>query len=191
MLWGLLLIYGCAQNETRPVEVSSSKESVESSHPVSLSELQQENQKLTQQVKTLVGLPKGVSLQDLYAVERVLLGKYTGLYDKDRNGDYETLSVYIRPLDRDGDTIKAAGEVDVQLWDLSGDGSEALIREWHISAETLRTRWFSTLMAANYRLSFELPPDLLDTQSALTVRIRFLDYLTGQVFTDQMAVKSH
>ena len=70
------------------------------------------------QVKFLTGLPEDVKSQNLYTLEAVKIGKYTNLYDKDKDGQKEKLIVYIKPVDEMGDTIKVFGKVDVQLWNI-------------------------------------------------------------------------
>jgi hypothetical protein len=69
-----------------------------------------------------------------------------------------------------------------------------LLGQWHVNSQQLRKLWFDTLMTVGYRLMFDIPPVLLQQQDALaedslTVKVTFTDYLTGQVFTDQKAIK--
>ena len=157
---------------------------------ISIDELQEENQQLKQQVDSLANLPEGIQISDLYQVAQVKLTRYTGLYDKDKDEQVDHLCVYIKPEDADGDVVKAAGDVTVQLWNLSGQEPGALLGEWEISSKQLRKEWFSSLMTVNYRLLFPMKEAWLEPDLALTVRIAFKDFLSGQVFTDQMPVES-
>jgi hypothetical protein len=153
-------------------------------------ELQQENQLLRQQVSTLSNLPEGVDACDLLLVSTLKLTRYTGLYDKDKDGQVDQLCVYLKPMDADGDVVKVAGDVTVQLWDLSGQQPDALLETWEIPAEELRKQWFSSLMTVNYRLLFPLQAEWIDPALSLTVRVKFKDYLSGLEFTSQMPVKA-
>lgn len=154
-----------------------------------LEALQQENLHLRQQVSALSNLPEGVGISDLYQVTEVQLTRYTGLYDRDKDGQVDQLCVYLRPLDGDGDVVKAAGDVTVQLWDLSGQQSESLLKTWEIPSAQLRKQWFSSLMTVNYRMLFPLETDWVDPALSLTVRVLFKDLLTGQALTAQMPVE--
>ena len=87
--------------------------------------LKAENQQLTRQIKTLSGIEPELSFKNLHELQNIKIHKYTNLYDKDNDGRYEKLIVYIQPIDEQGDVVKAASSVDVQLWDLNKDAANA------------------------------------------------------------------
>ena len=185
----LLVLLGCA--ETQPPAVTMTQDPcVPAPQSPSLESIQQENQRLREQIRSLSNLPEGIGVQDLYHVVKVQLTRYTGLYDQDKDGQIDQLCVYLRPVDADGDVVKAAGHVTVQLWDLSGQNAGALLSEWQVSSADLRKLWFSSLMTVNYRLRFPLQAQWVDPALSLTVRILFQDYLTGQEHTSQMPVEA-
>ena len=62
-----------------------------------------ENEQLQKQIHTLSGLPERLKGENLYSVQNVTIGKYTGFYDKDKDGTKEELIVYIEPIDEQGD----------------------------------------------------------------------------------------
>ena len=183
-----LMPSGCAENKPRAVTVPEDPCALAPSAP-SLESIQQENDRLHAQVAALSNLPEGIGVGDLYHVVDVRLTKFTGLYDEDKDGKIDQLCVYLKPVDADGDVVKAAGHVTVQLWDLSGQNSEALLGEWRVSSEDLRKEWFSSLMTVNYRLRFPLEDQWTDPALSLTVRVVFKDYLTGEEHKAQRAVK--
>lgn len=152
-----------------------------------------QNKQLKEQVQVLAALPQEVKLENLRSLESIKIGRYSGFYDKDKDGRAEKLIVYVQPLDEEGDKIKAAGDVDVQLWDLSKSESSALLGQWHVAPGELKKLWFDTLLTINYRLVFDLPdtidPDAL-AQDSLTVKVTFTDYLTGRTLTEQKAIKA-
>jgi len=157
----------------------------------SIKRLEQDKEQLEQQVNTLAGLPDTVNAAQFFRLQDVKLTKRTGLYDKDKDGTCEKLIVYIKPLDLDGDVIKAAARVDVQLWDLNADGAEALHGTWAVEPEQLRKMWFSTMMSINYRLVFDLPDKAVPLQGPLTVKVVFTDLLSGGVFNLNALAKKH
>ena len=148
-----------------------------------------ENEQLRKQVEVLAGLPEEVKIENLSALKTVRIGRYTNLFDKDKDGRIESLIVYIQPIDEEGDKAKWPGAVDVQLWDLnSAQASEALLGEWHVRPAELKKLWFSFLNT-NYRLTFDVSDKIETYEGPLTVKVTFTDYLTGKVFEEQMKIE--
>ena len=194
VLVGVALVgLGCHQGKpksTKPekgVDSELEKRRLESS----IKQLEQARDSLQQQVNTLAGLPEAVNKAQYYQVKEAKLSKYTGLYDKDRDGACEKLIVYIKPIDQDGDIIKAAGRVTVQLWDLNSESAEALLGSWTVEPEQLRTLWFAAMMNINYRLVFDLPAGAASRPGPLTVKVAFTDLLSGVVFNQNALAKKH
>jgi len=154
-----------------------------------LAEAEGEAGRLEKQVKTLEELGPKVRAEGLYKLEAVRINRYTGLFDKDEDGKREKLIVYVQPVDSTGDMIKAAGEVDVQLWDLNREAGEALLGEWHVSAEELKELWFDTLLNRNYRLTFDIDEKNAEYERPLTVKVNFTDYLSGKTFSEQRTIE--
>jgi cell division protein FtsB len=148
-----------------------------------------ENQLLEQQIQTLSNLPDGVKPENIYSVHGIKITRYTNFYDKDKDGKKETLIVYIQPIDQEGDIIKAAGDVDVQLLDLNKKDGPALLGQWRITAQQLKELWFKTLLTVNYRLTFDVAGKVENFKDPLTVTVTFTDYLTGRVFKEQKVIK--
>ena len=148
---------------------------------------QVENERLRQQVKTLDALPKD-GRENFYKLTSVRIARFTGFYDTDKDGRREKFLVYIQPIDANGDIVKVAGSVHVQLWNLDNPGGQALVGEWQIQPEQLRKLWVAALVS-DYRLPFDvsLTPELL--AQPLTVKIAFTDYLTGEIFRDQTVIE--
>ena len=151
--------------------------------------LETENQALRRQAEPAFNLPVEAGVKAFYKLQRIRLTRYTGLYDKDKNGTKEKLIVYVQPVDQAGDVVKACGSVDVQLWDLSADPNRALLGSWHADPQELHKMWFATLVTINYRLVFDRPQGTPDDRP-LTVKVVFTDDLTGQVFTEQAVISA-
>ena len=134
-------------------------------------------------------MPDDVKLENISSLKTVQIGRYTNLFDKDKDGRIESLIVYIQPLDEEGDKAKWPGAVDVQLWDLnSPQTSQVLLGEWHVRPAELKKLWFSGL-STNYRLTFDITDKIETYQEPLTVTVTFTDYLTGKVFKEQKAIE--
>ncbi len=153
-----------------------------------LEQAKSKNEQLERQIEVLSGLPED-KLEGLYEVQAVKVTRYTNLYDKDKDGQYEKLIVYIQPMDEEGDIVKATGAVDVQLWDLNREQDKALLGEWHVGPEELKELWFATIVTTNYRLTFDVADKIEQFKEPLTVKVTFTDYLTGRVFEEQRVIK--
>ena len=148
-----------------------------------------ENEQLKKQNKVLAALPDKVKGENLSDIEEVKITRFTNLYDKDKDGQDEMLIVYLQPVDREGDVVKAPGEVDVELWDLEKEPGEAKLGDWQVKPNELKKLWFDAVMSTNYRLTFDVGEKTIDTTKPLTVKVAFTDYLTGKVFKDQYVIK--
>ena len=192
ILAGCLLAFaaGCESGSTSRMAMAGeieklSREKAELNSQIE--QLKSESGQLRKQIKVLSGLSKD-ELEDLYKLQRIKIGGYTNFYDKDKDGKKEKLIVYIQPIDQDGDVIKVAGAVEVQLWDLDREVGEALIAEWDVPPNQLRKLWYAALKT-NYRLSFDIADKIRSFEEPLTVKVSFTDYLTGKVFTEQKVIK--
>lgn len=148
-----------------------------------------ENKQLTKQIHVLSGLPEQVKGENLYRLQKIKIGKYTGFFDKDDDGTKEKLIVYVQPIDEEGDIVKVTGAVDVQLWDLNKTDDKALLGQWHVKSGELKKLWFATLITINYRLTFDIADKVKSFDEPLTVKVTFTDYLSGKVFKEQKVIK--
>ena len=148
-----------------------------------------ENEKLQKQIHTLSGLPEQLKGENLYSIQNVEIGKYTGFFDKDKDGTKEKLIVYIEPIDEQGDIIKAAADVEVELWDLSKTDGSALLAKWPpVKPDELKKLWFDSMLKINYRLTFDVTDIVKSFDEPLTVKVTFTDYLSGKVFKKQKVI---
>ncbi len=154
-----------------------------------LEQTRAENKQLKKQMHVLSGLPEQVKGENLYRLERIVIGGYTGFFDKDKDGEKEKLIVYIQPIDEEGDIVKATGAVDVQLWDLNKADNKALLGQWNVKPGELKKLWFATLITINYRLTFDIADKVKSFDEPLTVKVTFTDYLSGKVFKEQKVIK--
>jgi len=151
-------------------------------------QLRTENEKLKGRLKVLSNLPSRLEPEQFYNLKCIKLTSYTNFYDKDGDGRKEKLIVYLQPIDAFGDVIKAAGSVDVQLWDLNKPQSQALLGQWHVNPGQLQKLWFAALVKTNYRLAFDVGDKVAEFNKPLTVKVTFTDYSTGKVFQAQRLI---
>jgi hypothetical protein len=148
-----------------------------------------ENEQLKNQVRVLSELPSKVRLEDLYNLQKIIITRYTNIYEKDEDGKKEELIVYIQPIDEQGDIVKATGAVDVELWDLNREQSQALLGRWNVPPDKLKKLWCATLVTINYRLPFDVSGKLTGDEKELVVKVTFTDYPSGKVFKEQKIIR--
>jgi cell division protein FtsB len=154
-----------------------------------LEQCKAENEQLQRQIHTLSGLPEQLKGENIYNIQNVEIGRYTGFFDKDKDGTKEKLIVYIEPIDEQGDIIKAAAEVEVELWDLSKTDGSALLAKWPaVKPDELKNLWFASLVKVNYRLTFDMTDKVTSFDEPLTVKVTFTDYVSGKVFKKQKVI---
>jgi len=185
----LIFAGGCENlNElkNRIVTLTESKEQLRKE----VKKAEAENEQLKQQVQTLSGLKAEVRLENVYDLKRIEITRYTGFYEKKDGGEKKKrLIVYFQPIDRDGDIVKATGCVDVELWDLNKPAKGALLGRWRVEPGELRKCWFATVLIINYRLVFDILPEVSEIKEPLVVKVTFTDYLSGKVLQEQKIIE--
>lgn len=185
-----LLATGCGIGSERkdPLEIKAQQIAQEKTDLMrDLQQVRAENKQLSEQIRALSVFPEDRPINP-YKIDRIKISRYTNFYDKDNDGKREKLIIYVQPIDADGDVIKAAGTMAVQLWNLNNLNGQAMLSEWRVDPNDLRTLWYDTLVSANYRLTFDAPQELDVLAEPLTVKVTFTDYLTGEIFRDQYAI---
>jgi outer membrane murein-binding lipoprotein Lpp len=127
-------------------------------------------------------------LDRLPHVERIELDRLTGGANYDGKPGDDGVTVYLQPIDQDGHVIKAAGEIRIQLFDLANPDGRRLIGEYRLDVDHTREAWQGRLMTYHYTVKCPWragPP----AHDEITVRVEFLDYLTGKTFRTQKLVK--
>lgn len=136
---------------------------------------------------TLPTLP-AERLDRLFTVSGIRLGRLTGPSDLDPSTPgNEGLKVYVTPIDGAGQKLKAAGSFVVEAFDLAAEENRRVGR-WEFDVEQAKESWMGVLMRYEYVLicPWEKPP----ANPELTVKVTFIDELTGRRFTEQTVVKA-
>jgi len=189
---GLLTLTAGCQTPGRDLSLQKERDSLrleKSRLQGEVQNLRQQNTQLREQLKVLSGIEKDAKLDDIYDLKGVTISKYTNLYDKDKDGRSEMLIVYLQPMDRSGDVVKAAGAVEVELWDLSKDPEDAMLGKWQVKPAELKKLWYDSIFTVNYRLTFDMPGKIAEFTEPLTVKVTFTDYITGKVFREQKTIE--
>ncbi|MGE0479905.1 MAG: hypothetical protein AB7Q17_05470 [Phycisphaerae bacterium] len=128
------------------------------------------------QLKVLI-YPESISIESL-----------SGGYDDDGLPGDDGVVVYVKPLDREGDALKAAGDIRVQVFDLGAVGDERDLGEWTFTAEQARELWYGSWMTYHYALKCPWK-DGRPYNTELTVRVTFTNRVPVRVMTAQQVVR--
>ncbi len=182
---------GCLQTESQTKIENLQKEldlskAREKELTTQVEKLTADTDRQKEQIETLQNLGPD-RLKKLFVVDQVQLGRYTGGIDTDKKPGQDAVKVFVMPVDQAGSVIKSAGEVKIQLFDLAEPESERLIAEFDYPVDKIGEHWSSGFMAYHY--SFECPLPNRPKNPDITVRVEFIDYLTGKTFTAQKLIK--
>lgn len=186
----LLLASGCGIGSERkdPAELKAEKLRQEKAALTGdVQQYQAEIAQLRAQIQALSVLPQDRK-DNPYELTTIRIARISNFFDKDSNGTQEKLIVYVQPIDAEGDIVKAAGTVSVQLWNLNNPNGEARLGQWKVEPAELRKLWFNSL-TTGYRLTFDRPENLTVLSEPLTVKVTFIDYLTGESFRAQQVIE--
>jgi hypothetical protein len=185
----LLFLAGCGIGSERknPAELKAEKlQQEKASLTGNVQQYQAEIEQLRAQIRALSALPQDQK-NNPYELTTLHIAKISNFFDKDNDGTQEKLVVYVQPLDTEGDVVKAAGTVSVQLWNLNNPNGEALLGQWKVEPAELRKLWFNSF-TTGYRLTFDRPETLKVFSEPLTIKVTFTDYLTGESFRAQQVI---
>lgn len=185
----LAITAGCENQKAKPaISEKPTLQQQNDALQAQLTSYKAENDELKNRISTLTATGKA-STSDIYDLKSVELTKYTNFYSHDKSGKEEELIAYLKPTDFQGDLIKAAGDVTIQLWDLNQTDSSALLAQWDIPADKLGEKWFSALLGTNYRFAFDITDIVKDFSKPLTVKSTFKDRLSGKTFFSQKVIE--
>ena len=188
----LLLAAGCQGPKTTEKWSKISKlENEKADLAAKVKDLEESNAQLTRRIEVLAKFDREFRFDMISNLDRVVIDKRSGFFDKDDDGTRETLIVYVKTFDDSGDIAKAAGDINLQLWDLSKDPQKALLCQWDVGAKELKHLWMGMMMTNYYRLPYKIAGLLDKSQTEYTIRIKFVDYLSGKIFEEQMTVSSN
>ena len=182
-LAGLMSLAGCAVKTDEVLELQRDKLELQR-------QLRQAEGTLAAQRETLRRKDEQIStlsklgperLEVLFAVEKIELGRYTGGTNLDEKGGDDGVRVYMIPKDQAGRTVTAVGSVEIDVFDLARK-EESLLMSYSFTAAEAKEHWQSGGLANHY--SFTCPwKDREPLGDEITIRVKFVDYLSGRSFT--------
>lgn len=126
-------------------------------------------------------------LKRLFYPEKILIDGLSGGEDYDGKPGDDGVTVYLRPVDRMGDTIKVAGDIRIELYDLAAEPGHNRVGECTLTPEQAIELWHGKLLTNHFTIRCPWtagPPQ----HPEITIRATFKDYLTQRVMTAQSVV---
>lgn len=122
---------------------------------------------------------------DLFAPTSIALASLTGGSDFDGRPGDDGVTVYVRPRDQFGDTVKVPGRITVQLLDNSDLTAPRVLGVCKLAdSEELRTAWYGKFGTGHYTIKCPFDDDAsVPTSGQVTVAVEFLDYRSGAILT--------
>ncbi|MBN1942030.1 MAG: hypothetical protein JW849_01935 [Phycisphaerae bacterium] len=151
-------------------------------------ELSAEVETRKKQIETLQNLGEK-RMENVFTVASIEIGRHSGGIDVDKEPGQDAVRVFLRPLDKDGHVLKAAGDVKIQLFDLAQPEDKTLFAEYTYSVKDIGKYWAGGLLANQYSFQCPFPDDSPPEHPEINLRVTFTDYLTGRSFTSQKLLK--
>ena len=123
-------------------------------------------------------------LKKIFYPEQIELDKLSGGADYDGQPGDDGVTVYLKPVDKDGDVIKVAGDIRIQLFDLAAPPAQNLVGEYFIAVDQVGKLWHGKLLADHYTIKCPWPKGP-PQHNEITIRATFVDYLTKRVVSSQ------
>ena len=145
---------------------------------------------LTGRVESLTGMGERGGKPFFEIAEVQLLDITSGVDIDGKPGD-DGVAIYIRPVDRDGDTLKRAGEMRVKLLDNTAVGQPKVISQVVINdAEKIRKSWYGKFWTDYYKIIVPFAPGAkLVPGHEVDVHVTFIEFATGTTFSARKAIK--
>lgn len=132
------------------------------------------------QIDSLIGL--GTRRIELVThATGIELGDATGAYNADATSKVpNSVKVYLLPKDAEDSVVKAAGTLQIKLFDLNAPDGQNLIGQVDFMPEQMAKNWYSGFFSMTYHYSFVCPWKRPPSKGEVHIRVEFTDYLTGK-----------
>ena len=113
------------------------------------------------------------------------LHRVTGGLDLDGKPGDDGLRVVLQPKDGQGDVVKRAGALEIELFDLAIDAGERRLGKWEFTVDQAAKEWVSGLLGVSgYSLQLPWPEGKVPEHDHLTIAVR-MTTLDGRPLTAQ------
>lgn len=121
-------------------------------------------------------------INKLYYVDHIEIDRFSDTTDLDGQPGDDGVIIYLKLYDQEGHEFKAAGEINVGIYD-AVDGELRLIGAYNYDVDEAKKQWHGRLWTYHYKLTCPWKNQQPRSRE-ITVRVDFLDYLTGSPHHD-------
>ena len=137
-----------------------------------------------QQIETLQVFGSA-RLEKLVYPTRLVIDRLSGGYDEDGQPGDDGVRVYLKPVDEVGDTLKCAGAITVELFDLGNPDGQHGVGRVELDVDQVGAAWYGKLWTVHYTVQCPWSGPAGPGHREITVRATFTDYLTGRTLRAQ------
>ncbi len=177
--WSLAGCVGPAEQIADLNRQIATLQSTNRKHVANLEAQDKEIEKL-KEANQILGDLKETRLDKLYSAKTITIDRLSGGLSIDGEIGDEGVVVYASLYDQEGHKFKAAGAIDVFVYDLSNPRAPELIASYEYDVDQTKELWFGRMLTYHYKIEClwqQRPP----AGRSVRVSVRFLDYLTGSV----------
>ncbi len=138
--------------------------------------LMAEKAALRQQLETAPAPLPGAEVPTL---SRVQFGRYSGPMDDDGDGRDDLIRVYVQTLDQHGRMMPAAGRAALQAVVIPDQKPPFVLAQRTFNPPEFEKAYRSGFTGTHYTLELPLPEDVPENVKQLTVKLTFVEHLTG------------
>ena len=177
----LFVAVGCQEQVRDEVDYPARITELESQLAQAKADIDQKDK----QIKQLQGLKEPVA-ELITQVEKVSLGRYSRLEDKNNDNLIDNVVIYLQLYDDSADLIKVSGSLTVELWDLNAPDKN-LVHSWQFAPDELEPHWDGGLLADHYRIDLPVN-DYKSAGDLLSLKCNFIESLNGKNWELQEAL---
>ena len=195
VLWLAVLATGCFP-PAKPLEVTQLEQKVDQLNVQNrelgqqLAQRDEQIYNLREQLKNCLEIGPS-PLASLFRPTKLEIADRTGGADYDGKPGDDGVTVYLRPVDDEGHAIKAPGEIQVVLYDLTQKEDPREIGHYVVNEpNVLRKSWYGGWMTNHYTIKCAWPPGVQPPSSReILIRASFTDAISGDKLTATKSVK--
>lgn len=128
-------------------------------------------------------------MENVFSVESIEIDRHSGGINTDRHPGQDAVKVFLKPRDKQGHVIKAAGDVKIQLFDLAQPKEKMLVAEYNYPSRDIGKHWVGGMFASQYSFECPVTGQNRPAHPDINLRVTFTDYLTGKTLTAQKLLK--
>jgi hypothetical protein len=143
---------------------------------------QQTTRDLAAQITNLRQAPEAPE-EVLIIPVRIALASLSGGYDDDGKPGDDGIVLYVQPIDRDQDVVKAAGSLKIKLIDPQNPAGQTEFAEYNFDLQHTRPLWYGRLMTHHFSVKCPWPAGHRPAHNEIVAYVVFTDLLSGKALT--------